>query len=404
MSPTIRTASSIDRTPIARAAAIPLTLAAALTLALLSADAPAQTRQAAAPGNQCPVGWKPVPPGVNPALRCLPDHIVATPAPGTRAPVQPIGCPEGWQPVGPDVNPILRCQPARIAARTPSGAAPEQPIGCPKGWKAVPPGVNPALRCLPDHIVATPRPGGAVRVTPSGCPAGWQPVPPGVNPILRCLPGNIAATSPRLPAEPQQGDRDPGGPGQGGDEQQQGDRDPGGPGQGRDAQQGDRDPGGPGQGRDAQQQGDRDPGGPGQGRDAQVQLALPDLALIDVFRLGTTTIPWGNSATVSSDDAAFKKLGACGFRYLYRTRNQGPVGAAATSNRILRDAQNGPVLATRALPALAPGAVANSDGHVSLKPGTWMLYVHADAPASVAESNEANNLRRVRVTVEGTCG
>lgn len=151
--------------------------------------------------------------------------------------------------------------------------------------------------------------------------------------------------------------------------------------------------------------GDRDPGGPGQGGGAAAfAAAIPDLALIGSFRLGSVVIPWGTSATVSADEAAFKKLGLCSFRYLYRTRNQGTAGAAATSNRIMRDHQAGAVLATKALPALAPGAVAGSDGHVSLKPGTWMLYVHADAPSTVAESDEANNLRRVRVTVKGDCG
>lgn len=397
----------------------PLVVIATLWLALPIDQAQAQDTQPArmaAPGTiGCPDGWKPVPPGVNPALRCLPDYIVAKLPPGRLAPEQPIGCPEGWQPVSPNLNPVLRCQPTRIAAKSPAGTrAPEQPIGCPKGWKPVPPGVNPVLRCLPNEIAAMPPAGRAV--PPPGCPKGWKPVPPGVNPVMRCLPGNVAPQSSGSPSEVRRYDIVGAFPKklEGEDAQsitgqvkpQQGDRDPGGPGQGRDTQQqGQRDPGGPGQGRDTQQQGQRDPGGPGQGRDAQqAKFALPDLALIGAFQLGGATIPWGTSAAVSADDAAFKKMGACGFRYLYRTRNQGPIGAAATSNRILRDTQNGPVLATKALPALAAGAVAVSDGHVSLKSGTWMLYVHADAPAGVAESDEANNLRRVRVTVEGDCG
>jgi hypothetical protein len=40
---------------------------------------------------------------------------------------------------------------------------------------------------------------------------------------------------------------------------------------------------------------------------------------------------------------------------------------------------------------------------VWLAPGTWMLYVHADATGTNAETDEANNLRRVRVTVTGSC-
>lgn len=322
-------------------------LAAALAATSLGGQAPAQERQAVAPA-QCPPGWKAVPPELDPVLRCLPDGIVARPAPGTQAPPQPAGCPDGWQPVPAGVNPILRCQPTRVGTEEP-GRRQAPPPGCPDGWRPVPPGVNPALRCLPAHIAATVR--ARADAAPAGCPDGWKPVSPELNPVLRCLPGSVVAR-PR----PQHGDRDPGGPGQGGDK-------------------------------------------PALGRPV-----FPDLALVDGLQLGSQQIPWGSSATLSADDAAFRRLGACGFRYLYRTRNQGSAGAAATSNRILRDAQDGPVLATKALPALAVDAVGVSDGHVSLEPGTWMLYVHADAPDAVAESAEDNNLRRVRVTVEGDCG
>ncbi|WP_368566018.1 CARDB domain-containing protein [Pseudoxanthomonas sp. UTMC 1351] len=148
----------------------------------------------------------------------------------------------------------------------------------------------------------------------------------------------------------------------------------------------------------------KDPGGGGQGRQTLAIVVLADLSLVSAFQLASETIPWGTSATVSSGDASSTKRGLCGFRYKYVTRNQGVAAAIATTNRIRRDTQNGQIVASNALPALAPDATAVSDGHLWLQPGTWMLYVHADEPQTVAESDEANNLRRVKVTVEGKCG
>lgn len=147
-----------------------------------------------------------------------------------------------------------------------------------------------------------------------------------------------------------------------------------------------------------------DPGGGGQGRQTLANIALADLALVNAFQLASATIAWGTSATVSSSDASSTKGGLCGFRYKYVTRNQGSAASIATTNRIRRDTQNGPIVASNALAALAPNATAVSDGHLWLQPGTWMLYVHADETQTVAESDEANNLRRVKVTVEGKCG
>lgn len=147
-----------------------------------------------------------------------------------------------------------------------------------------------------------------------------------------------------------------------------------------------------------------DPGGGGQGRQTLANVALADLALVNAFQLASATIPWGTSATVPSSDASSTKGGMCGFRYKYVTRNQGGAASIATTNRIRRDTQNGQIVASNALAALAPNATVVSDGHLWLQPGTWMLYVHADEPKTVAESDEANNLRRVKVTVEGKCG
>jgi len=296
---------------------------------------------------RCPQGWSRVSPGVNPALRCLPDHLVAPSSGPVRIAAPPPGCPGGWRAVAPELNPVLRCQPVNLVLVQPGGKGPKPPVGCPAGWRPVAPNVNPILRCLPDQIAATPPPGTDQAAPPPGCPTGWKPVPPNINPLMRCLPDRITAST---GTQPQRVGPDPGEPAQ-----------------------------------------------------ATLGVGRPDLALVGGFLIGDATLAWGTSSRLSADQAAFKKGGRCGFRYRYSTRNQGGMPAGATSNRILLDAQDGPVLATAALPVLAPGAAANSSGHVLLAPGTWTLYVHADAPMAVVEGDEANNLRRVRVTVQGDC-
>ncbi len=128
-----------------------------------------------------------------------------------------------------------------------------------------------------------------------------------------------------------------------------------------------------------------------------------DLALEPGFTLSGTQIVWGNTAIIPAATAVEKKSGKCSFRYVYGTRNLGVVASLPTDNRILFQATDGAVLSSRPLAALGAQAAANSSGHIWLAPGTWMLYVHADATAKNAESDETNNLRRIRVTVKGRC-
>lgn len=128
-----------------------------------------------------------------------------------------------------------------------------------------------------------------------------------------------------------------------------------------------------------------------------------DLALEPNFMLAGIQTAWGYTAIVQAAAASDKQNGKCSFRYQYATRNLGLLASLATQNRIRFQTMNGAVMSSQVLPALAHNATANSSGKVWLAPGTWMLYVHADATAANAESNEANNLRRVKVTVQGSC-
>jgi len=143
---------------------------------------------------------------------------------------------------------------------------------------------------------------------------------------------------------------------------------------------------------------------PDDGNQAKVLMPLRDLALTAAgFRIGRRTIPWGTRAVIADDEAVRREGGLCTFRHAYGTSNLGPIASLATVNRVFRDAPAGAVLAATPLSPLTGGATATSSGHLTLGPGTWMLYVQADAAAANAESDEANNLRRVRVTVKGDC-
>lgn len=131
--------------------------------------------------------------------------------------------------------------------------------------------------------------------------------------------------------------------------------------------------------------------------------AAADLLPVQGLRLATKLIPWGQTATISTDEASAKKNGRCEFRYRYETTNDGQAAAGPGSNHVLLNAATGPALAKDALPALAVATQHTASGLLQLKPGTWTLYVQVDALKQVAESDEQNNLRRVRVQVDGSC-
>lgn len=143
---------------------------------------------------------------------------------------------------------------------------------------------------------------------------------------------------------------------------------------------------------------------PGREPPATATITLPDLIPVNNgLQLGSKVIPWGQTATISTDEASSKQGGRCEFRYKYGTTNAGQAGAGPAANLILLNAVNGPVLANAPLPALAVAAQHTSSGTVQLVPGTWTLYVHVDGQTQVIETDDKNNVQRVRVQVDGKC-
>jgi hypothetical protein len=138
-------------------------------------------------------------------------------------------------------------------------------------------------------------------------------------------------------------------------------------------------------------------------RPGTVQLTVADLLPVSGLQLASKLIPWGQTATIPTNQASSTQGGSCEFRYTYDTANQGQAAAGPATNLVLLDAPAGAVLTQDAIPGLAVAAQHKSSGMLWLKPGTWALYVHADGKKDVAESDEQNNLRRVRVQLDGSC-
>jgi hypothetical protein len=139
-------------------------------------------------------------------------------------------------------------------------------------------------------------------------------------------------------------------------------------------------------------------------RPGTAQLVVADLLLLNGLQVGSKTIAWGEAATIPAGQASANQGGRCEFRYRYSTMNRGEAAAGPATNLIRLDSPTGAVLAQDALPGLAVAAHHTSSGSLWLAPGTWTLYVHADGKLDVAESDEQNNLRRVRVELQGSCG
>lgn len=148
-----------------------------------------------------------------------------------------------------------------------------------------------------------------------------------------------------------------------------------------------------------------DPEMPGQGQKMRMKQLpeITDLSAADPLLLGSTLTYWGASVTVPATQAALRRSGYCYFDYRYLTINAGPGHAEGTSNTLRRGGPNGQLLAIDELPALTPMDAAGSSGRIALPPGLSVVVVDVDAAEYVPETNEANNLRRVIVFVQGSC-
>lgn len=119
--------------------------------------------------------------------------------------------------------------------------------------------------------------------------------------------------------------------------------------------------------------------------------------------LNAINIPWGQTVTIPTSEATSKSNGLCTFRAQYWVRNFGLLTSIATQNTIRLNTQGGALLSTVAMGPIASLGSFNTSSDIVLAPGTWILYAKIDEPNTNLESNETNNLNRVRVIISGSC-
>jgi hypothetical protein len=135
---------------------------------------------------------------------------------------------------------------------------------------------------------------------------------------------------------------------------------------------------------------------------SKIRVALqPDLTSQHGIDVGGRFCPWGGTISLSAARAISKAGGACVFRYDYDAENLGTAPGGPFASRLHDGAA---LLAETKNLSLAAGATRHVGGHLRLKPGAHLVSVFLDEAQQVAESNETNNRRRVRVIVKGDCG
>jgi CARDB protein len=109
--------------------------------------------------------------------------------------------------------------------------------------------------------------------------------------------------------------------------------------------------------------------------------------------------PWGGTITLTAADAIVVSGGRCAFNVSYDMRNLGTTPTSPPFKNTLRLA--GADVSIQSELSLAGGATRQIDTQAYLDTGTHVLSLNLDSDNVVAESNEANNIREVKVRV--TC-
>lgn len=123
----------------------------------------------------------------------------------------------------------------------------------------------------------------------------------------------------------------------------------------------------------------------------------PNLMSNSGLTLNNKTAPWGGSLHVQANPAQFNN-GRCGFRMRYDVTNNGQATASGYASRLTSDGAQIHQATNLNTPA---GAKTVVSGTVYLKNGQHMLVASLDPQKTVDESNEGDNLYRIRVVVGG---
>lgn len=140
------------------------------------------------------------------------------------------------------------------------------------------------------------------------------------------------------------------------------------------------------------------------GRASLAAPSLPDITSQHGITIGGAVggggghfSPWGGTITLTAADAIVVGAGRCAFNVSYDMRNLGTTPTSPPFKNTLRLAGAG--VSTQSALSLAGGATQQIDTQAYLDAGAHVLSLNLDSDNVVAESNEANNMREVKVRV-----
>jgi len=128
----------------------------------------------------------------------------------------------------------------------------------------------------------------------------------------------------------------------------------------------------------------------------------PDIASRKGPRIGGKYVPWGGSVTLGRKNAKRIQNGHCVFDFVYTMVDQGKTDTSPQFVNRLR--ANRTLLAVNSGLHLRAGQTQTLDTEPRMPVGRYTISVSLDDGHAVAESNENNNIYRVHVDVDNTCG
>ena len=119
------------------------------------------------------------------------------------------------------------------------------------------------------------------------------------------------------------------------------------------------------------------------------------------MQIGQQSAPWGGLINVSAKDASQKGPRGCQFRIAYDVVNKGDENASGFQN-LVKDGMK--TIHSNNNFAVSANSSKKVSGLINLKPGSYTLNASIDSAKQVEETNESNNLFRIRVNVAEDCG
>lgn len=126
-------------------------------------------------------------------------------------------------------------------------------------------------------------------------------------------------------------------------------------------------------------------------------FAMADINAPNGITIAGHPAPWGGMITLSASDAFLVSGGTCAFNISYDLKNSGGAPTAPPfKNRLKRDST---VVSIQSNLSLAVGENRTINTQAYLTSGPHILGLFMDNDFVVAESNEGNNVRRIKIKV-----